>query len=148
MKCRPPEPSMKSFLSSVAQASWPALAAVRRRYSRVSGPWTNSFFRWLRDRRAAAVSAAIRATTNVASFTDADIAQAQLHYIEPDASNVDPANEDDLRDFAFVREPAFTAIERAFNSPDRVHLLILADSGMGKTTLLLNLFGKELRRRH
>ncbi len=80
------------------------------------------------------------AKTHVSSFTDAEITQAVVNYIEPDASNVDPANEDDLRDFAFVREQVFPAIDRSLDSTDKVHVLVLADSGMGKTTLLLNLY--------
>jgi len=101
---------------------------------------------WQVKRRSAAASAAMQAKTHVSSFTDAEITQAVVNYIEPDASNVDPANEDDLRDFAFVREPVFAAIDRSLDSPDKVHVLVLADSGMGKTTLLLNFYQRELSR--
>ena len=102
--------------------------------------------KWFRSRQAKPAMEAMQAALGVASFSDADVIGAQRHYIEPDASNVDPANEDDLRDFAFVREPAFGAIGRALETHDKVHMLVLADSGMGKTTFLLNMYGKEQRR--
>lgn len=101
---------------------------------------------WWRKRRSARMSASLQAKTNVESFTDTEISQAVLHYIEPHASNVDPANEDDIRDFAFVREAVFLALDRALQSQDKVHLMVLADSGMGKTTLLLNFYAREQER--
>lgn len=102
---------------------------------------------WLRKRRATAIATSLRRKTHVASFTDSEIEEAVQRYIEPDTSNVDPADEDDLRDFAFVREPIFAVVGRALASPEKRHLLVLADSGMGKTTLLLNLVARELKKR-
>lgn len=102
---------------------------------------------WLRKRRASAIAASLKRKTHVASFTDSEIEEAVQRYVEPDTSNVDPADEDDLRDFAFVREPIFAVVERALSSTEKRHLLVLADSGMGKTTLLLNLAARELKKR-
>lgn len=102
---------------------------------------------WFRKRHATAIAASMKRKTHVESFTDTEIEEAVHRYIEPDTSNVDPANEDDLRNFAFVREPIFAVVERALKATDKVHLLVLADSGMGKTTLLLNLFARELKKR-
>ncbi|MDE2252691.1 MAG: hypothetical protein KGL42_00230 [Betaproteobacteria bacterium] len=106
-----------------------------------------SSIRWFRNKRSAQIAAELQAKTNVQSFTDDDITDAVEDYIVPDATNVDPANEDDLRTFAFVRENIFVALDRALSSPDKTHLMILADSGMGKTTLLLNFFARELDKR-
>lgn len=104
------------------------------------------FVAWLQRRRTAAIAALLKSKTSVASFTDTEIDEAVQRYIEPDTSNVDPADDDDLRNFAFVREPIFSVIERSLTGTSKTHLLVLADSGMGKTTLLLNLVARELKK--
>ncbi|MEW5834257.1 MAG: hypothetical protein AB1832_04255 [Pseudomonadota bacterium] len=101
---------------------------------------------WLRKRKAANIATSLKRKTHVVSFTDSEIGEAVQRYIEPHTSNVDPADEDDIRNFAFVRESIFAVIERALASNEKIHLLVLADSGMGKTTLLLNFFARELRK--
>lgn len=97
-------------------------------------------------RQVARVVATLSATTHVQSFTDEEIQAAVRHYIEPDCSSVDPSNESDIRHFVGVRERVFTAIDRALATEGKQHLLVLADSGMGKTTFLLNLFAREQKR--
>lgn len=101
---------------------------------------------WIRKRRATTIAASIKRKTHVVSFTDTEISEAVQRYIEQDTSNVDPADEEDVRNFAFVRESAFAVVERALTATDKIHLLVLADSGMGKTTLLLNFFARELKK--
>lgn len=100
----------------------------------------------IRAGRAAKMAETLAATTHVQSFTDEEIRAAVRHYVEPDCSSVDPTNEIDLRHFIGVREPVFAAIERALSTEGKQHLLVLADSGMGKTTFLLNFFDRELER--
>jgi hypothetical protein len=102
---------------------------------------------WFRARRAAAVADTLKRMTQVASFSNTEIREAVQQYIVPDTSNVDPTNDDDLRHFAFVREGVFAVIERALTAKTDARLLVLADSGMGKTTLLLNIFARELKKR-
>lgn len=97
-------------------------------------------------KQVARVVATLSSTTHVQSFTDEEIQAAVKHYIVPDCSNVDPSNESDIRHFVGVREQVFTAIDRALATEGKQHLLVLADSGMGKTTFLLNLFAQEQKR--
>jgi hypothetical protein len=141
---------LKSTLDTwIATPFWLTLITVVGIFGVVSAllkPIASSI-RWFRNRRSAHLAAELQAKTNVQSFTDDDITAAVEDYIVPDATNVDPTNEDDLRTFAFVREDIFVALDRALRSPDKVHLMILADSGMGKTTLLLNFFARELDKR-
>jgi hypothetical protein len=99
--------------------------------------------KWMQSKRAAAVGAALLAKTHVQSFSDEDISSATNHYVEPDCSNVDPANERDLRRVIGVREPVYSTIDRALQTDAKTHLMVLADSGMGKTTFLLNFFARE-----
>jgi hypothetical protein len=102
---------------------------------------------WFHTRRATAIAEFLRRKTHVASFSDTEIREAVQQYIVPDTSNVDPADDDDLRNFAFVREGVFAVVERALTASESARLLVLADSGMGKTTLLLNIFSRELKKR-
>ena len=80
-------------------------------------------------------------------FTDREIKTAKRAYVRPDCAQVDPANEIEFRKFASVREPIFTSVKRYIDSEQRRHLLILADSGMGKTTFCLN-FYDFMKRKH
>lgn len=80
------------------------------------------------------------------SFSRQEIAESLSLYIEPDCAQNDPSNYSDLRKVADVRESIFRSLDRFVrNSGQRKHLLILADSGMGKTSLVLNYFQHLIR---
>mgnify|MGYP003667511705 CR=1 FL=1 len=76
-------------------------------------------------------------------FLRHDFVSASKDYLVPYCSNVDPSDREDLRNTVAVRERVFDALVRELAADDRKHILILADSGMGKTTLLLNLVARE-----
>lgn len=78
-------------------------------------------------------------------FQDQDFVSATKDYLVPYCSNVDPSDRDDLRNTVAVREQVFDALDRELSAEDKRHILVLADSGMGKTTLLLNLVAREQR---
>lgn len=80
-------------------------------------------------------------------FRGQDFVSASKDYLIPYCSNVDPSDREDLRNTVAVREPVFDALERELAADDRRHILVLADSGMGKTTLLLNLVARDQGRR-
>ena len=85
-------------------------------------------------------------SAGVRSFSRADFRKARKFYVEPDCSNMDPSNERDLRTAVMVKEPVFGALRAELDpAHGHRHILILADSGMGKTTLLLNLFARRSR---
>lgn len=73
-------------------------------------------------------------------YSDKELYAARRVYVRPDCAQVDPANEVEFRKFASVREPIFQSVRRFFDSEQKRHLLLLADSGMGKTTFCLNFF--------
>jgi len=86
--------------------------------------------------------------TLISSFRNEDILDAQKDYIVPYCSNIDPSNQDDLRAMVGVRESVLSALWNEISSTTgQRHILVLADSGMGKTTLLLNLFAREQQKR-
>lgn len=103
-------------------------------------------FSKVRDGRESRIATDLAATTHVQSFADEEIRAAVRYYVEPDCSNVDPSNESDIRHFVGVREQVFAVMDRALALDGKQHLLVLADSGMGKTTFLLNFFAREQRR--
>ncbi|KQT34145.1 NACHT domain-containing NTPase [Methylophilus sp. Leaf414] len=73
------------------------------------------------------------------SFSDKDFEEAGKNYIEPNGASIDPSNYDDLRALVPVKQPIMAAIDDAINNTiSKKLILILADSGMGKTTFLLN----------
>ena len=84
--------------------------------------------------------------TLIKSFQDVDISEAAIGYIIPNCSNVDPSGQEDLRNTVGVQQNVFDALENELSAEGRRHILVLADSGMGKTTLLLNLVGRELKK--
>ncbi len=63
-------------------------------------------------------------------------------YIEPDCQQFNPADEVGEDDVSIVRQPVFSRLEQFFTGKiitSSPHLLILADSGMGKTSVLMML---------
>lgn len=74
-------------------------------------------------------------------YTREEIKSAVDGYIQPDCSVTDPSNQADLVSYADIRENIFTVVDKAITfSTQRRHQLILADSGMGKTSFCLNYF--------
>lgn len=74
----------------------------------------------------------------IPDFTKNDIKDSVSGYIIPDCAQTDPSNSDDARRIAAVRERVYDVVDRFVESNDARHLLILADTGMGKTTFCLN----------
>ncbi|MGF6968111.1 hypothetical protein OKW43_005139 [Paraburkholderia sp. WC7.3g] len=80
--------------------------------------------------------------TRVASFSKSDVRDAITGYVWPDASSIDPSDEADLRNVP-VQGPLLDAILKATSAArERLHLILLADSGMGKTTFCINFYAK------
>lgn len=100
---------------------------------------------WLK-RQSRKEDALLEQATLVKSFSSEEIKAATLEYIVPNCSNIDPSNQDDLRNTVGVRQNVFEALSDEFDSGTKCHLLVLADSGMGKTTLLLNLWSREQKK--
>jgi hypothetical protein len=78
------------------------------------------------------------------SFSDFDIALARVNFVEQHCSVLDPSKEVNLRSTVSVQEPVLAVLKRELGAGQSRHILILADSGMGKTTLLLNLLARDL----
>ena len=81
------------------------------------------------------------------AYTVDDIQRYTRHYIEPDCQSVDPSGLEDFRAIVPTRVPLFSAMDRILRSPGTMRfLIVLADSGMGKTPFLLNYYARHRRR--
>lgn len=73
-----------------------------------------------------------------------DCVESLRYYIEPDCCTVDPSGEDDLRALLPSRQPIHALFDEIFTRHTKYrHVLVLADSGMGKTSLLYSLLLKN-----
>ena len=74
------------------------------------------------------------------------IARSTKYYIPPNCSSVDPAQEAEMRQVVTTEEKLFEAVDKhlAKENPHR-HLLLLADSGMGKSSFVLNYYARNQR---
>jgi hypothetical protein len=85
---------------------------------------------------------------NAEAWSAGDIKAYTRHYVRPDCQSVDPSGMEDFRCIVPAREPVFTKMDRILRSPGTERfLIVLADSGMGKTAFLLNYYAHHLRRR-
>lgn len=101
---------------------------------------------FLQSRRARQLAARMEAASRVGAFTEDEIRHALGDYTSPNCASIDPANEADLRN-VMVTSPLMATVERYLDAEARRHLIVLADSGMGKTTFCLNFYARQLRRR-
>lgn len=83
------------------------------------------------------------------SYDKETILQSTQFYISPKCSNIDPAQEEEVRQALMAtRESLFEKIDFFIeHGSSKRHLLILADSGTGKTSFVLNYYAYSLRRR-
>jgi predicted NACHT family NTPase len=83
------------------------------------------------------------------SYDKETILQSTQFYISPKCSNIDPAQEEEVRQALMAtRESLFEKIDYFIDhGSSKRHLLILADSGTGKTSFVLNYYAYSLRRR-
>lgn len=91
---------------------------------------------WIRQRRICASSAA-------AMYDDATIRAAVNNYVRPKYSSVDPAEyQEPTAALLDARADLFSAMDSFIEkrNSDAKFLLVLADSGMGKTSFLINYF--------
>jgi hypothetical protein len=77
-----------------------------------------------------------------------EILRATNCFIEPDCQSVDPSGAESFRKVYSTREPSFKALDKLFSlGSSEKYTILLADSGMGKTTLLLNYYARHCRQR-
>lgn len=89
-----------------------------------------------------------------AEFYDSEtIRSAMRYYVRPKCSSIDPAQEAEPSQVIVAEEDLFYAVDKYLSSgSSHRHLLILADSGMGKSAFVLNYYARNQklpkRKRH
>jgi len=80
-------------------------------------------------------------------YTSQEIERGTKYYIWPECQSVDPAQSDEVRHTIAIRNDLCKEMDRLL-SQDTVHkhFILLADTGMGKTSFFLNYFARHLRR--
>ena len=80
-------------------------------------------------------------------FSEGVIRQSTQFYIEPFCQNLDPARTGEPDEVYAAQEKLFSAMDRFLQHPSQYRFtILLADSGMGKTSALLNYCVYNLRR--
>lgn len=78
-------------------------------------------------------------------YTKEIIANSLRYYIIPDCQSLDPSGGDEPSKVMGTRQNVFQKIDEALRSPTQFrYIIILADSGMGKSSFLLNYYGKNI----
>jgi hypothetical protein len=80
-------------------------------------------------------------------YTKSSIERAVRYYIQPYCQNLDPAGGEEPRLIIGVQQKLFELLDRVLEHPTEYNFIILlADSGMGKTSALTNYYVRHLRR--
>jgi len=81
-------------------------------------------------------------------YPKAAIENAVRFYIEPDCQSLDPGGAEEPKLVYGARQNLFAAVDQAlYSTTQHRYVILLADSGMGKSTFLLNYYVRYLRRR-
>lgn len=79
-------------------------------------------------------------------YTTDDILKATRYYIKPDCQDVDPTQEQEIRLVHAVKASLFKNVDQILEAPSKYKfIIILADSGMGKTSFVLNYYARHWR---
>ncbi len=101
-------------------------------------PWWQTW----RDRRS------LRKRLGAELYTPEDIIRATTYYIRPKCQDIDPAGSEEFRRVYAMQEDLFEAVDKFLTSPwENKYTILLADSGMGKTSFVLNYYAHYWRRR-
>ncbi len=84
-------------------------------------------------------------------YTKEDILRAAKFYIKPNCQDVDPSQEEEIQLVHAVKNKLFEMVDELLKNSEKFkYLIVLADSGMGKTAFVLKYYARHWRsrRRH
>jgi hypothetical protein len=80
-------------------------------------------------------------------YTDDDLKEYLKYYIEPFVTAIDPSRDEEPHATINVKSGLFITMDGLLNEDsEHTHIILLADSGMGKTSALLNYAARHYRR--
>lgn len=107
--------------------------------------WPKLLIRWRERRRRYRLAKKI----NAADYTEQDIERAVTFYIDPECQVIDPSGAEDFRHVYPVRQNLFEVVDALLNKQTvNKFSLILGDTGMGKTSFLLNYYARHWQDSH
>lgn len=87
-------------------------------------------------------------TFGAEAFDEQQIRRSLKGYVDPDCSQLDPSGEDDSRFQFSMRAPLIPEMDQILSDRhEGKHVLLLADSGMGKTSFLLHYYARNRKQR-
>jgi hypothetical protein len=102
--------------------------------------WPKAIIRWRERQR----KYNLERTLNSADYTTQDIERAVTYYVDPECQVVDPSGSEDFRRVYPVRQNLFEVVDDLLNKRTvNKFSLLLADTGMGKTSFLLNYYARH-----
>lgn len=102
--------------------------------------WPKLIVRW-REKRS---KRQLQMKLNSEDYTLDDIERAVTFYVDPECQVVDPSGSEDFRRIYPVRQNLFDVIDELLSKQTVSKFsLLLADTGMGKTSFLLNYFARH-----
>jgi hypothetical protein len=103
-------------------------------------PKTYRWWRNYRDRRS------LKKRLGAELYTKEDILRATKFYIKPNCQDVDPSQEEEIRLVHAVKNKLFETVDELLKNAEKFkYLIVLADSGMGKTAFVLNYYARHWR---
>lgn len=97
---------------------------------------------WLRAKKD---SRSVEKQMGAKLFTAASVERSIRYYVPAFCQSIDPAGGEESRLIHSVQAPLFHTLDNALASENKYHIL-LADSGMGKTSALLNYYVRHIHR--
>jgi hypothetical protein len=102
--------------------------------------WPKVLLRWREETR----KYQLRKKINAQDYTLHDIERAVTYYIDPQCQVVDPGGAEDFRHVYPVRQNLFEVVDDLLNKQTvNKFSLVLGDTGMGKTSFLLNYYARH-----
>jgi hypothetical protein len=89
----------------------------------------------------------VKKSINAPFLTDSEIEESCRFYIEPFVQSVDPMGSEEPRALVSVKSKLFKTLDQVFSASDYRYIILLADSGMGKTSASINYAVREVQRR-
>jgi len=81
-------------------------------------------------------------------YTPDEFRNNMKYYIRPNCQDVDPTQEEEIRGVLGVKQDLFKTIDERLDEPGKYkYIIVLADSGMGKTAFVMNYYVRHWRNR-
>ena len=107
--------------------------------------WPKLIVRWRERQR----KFKLERRLNAVDYTEHDIERAVTFYITPECQVIDPSGAEDFRRIYPVRQNLFEVVDDLLNRIEEYKFsLILGDTGMGKTSFLLNYYARHWQDAH